>query len=80
MRKFSIKYIVKIILIAVFLTPLIFQQEIYANKDGGVERIRECEVGLNEYDVPDFDSFSGATNSGLNKEMDFDVSNPACLG
>lgn len=80
MRKFSIKYIVKIILIAVFLTPLIFQQEIYANKDGGVERIRECKADLKKYDVPEFDSFSGATKSGLNKEMDFDVSNPACLG
>lgn len=80
MRKFSIKYIVKIILIAVFLTPLIFQQEIYANKDGGAERIRECRAGINEYHLPEFDSFSGSSNSGLNKEMDFDISNPACLG
>ena len=80
MRKFSIKYIVKIILIAVFLTPLIFQQEIYANKDGGVERIRECKAGINEYHVPSFDSFSGELSSGLSKEMDFDISNPACIG
>jgi type IV secretory pathway VirB6-like protein len=80
-RKFSIKYIVKIILIAVFLTPLIFQQEIYANKDGGVERIRSCELtGEAKYYLPPFDSFSGSINSGLNKEMDFNVSNPACLG
>jgi type IV secretory pathway VirB6-like protein len=75
-RKFSIKYIVKIILIAVFLTPLIFQQEIYANKDGGVERIRECKAGI----FPPFDTFNGENGSGLNKEMDFDISNPACLG
>lgn len=80
MNKFSIKYIVKIILIAVFLTPLIFQQEIYANKDGGAERIRECKAGINEYYVPPFDKFNGENESGLNKEMDFDISNPACLG
>lgn len=81
MRKFSIKYIVKIILIAVFLTPLIFQQEIYANKDGGAERVRKCEVGADaKYYVSPFDSFNGENGSGLNKEMDFDISNPACLG
>ena len=81
MRKFSIKYIVKIILIAVFLTPLIFQQEIYANKDGGVERIRSCElVGDARYYLPEFDPFYGKTGSGVNNEMDFDISNPACLG
>lgn len=81
MRKFSIKYIVKIILIAVFLTPLIFQQEIYASKDGGAERVRKCDVGTDaKYYVSPFDSFNGEHGSGLNKEMDFDISNPACLG
>ena len=81
MRKFSIKYIVKIILIAVFLTPLIFQQEIYANKDGGVERIRSCELtGEAKYYLPEFDPFYGKIGSGVNNEMDFDISNPACLG
>jgi type IV secretory pathway VirB6-like protein len=80
-RKFSIKYIVKIILIAVFLTPLIFQQEIYASKDGGAERVRKCDVGTDaKYYVSPFDKFNGENESGLNKEMDFDISNPACLG
>jgi len=72
--KFSIKQIIKITLISILLILINSNQKVYADKDGGVERIRECD-GQNP--KLEFDEFTPGTK--LNKEMDFNLSNPVCL-
>jgi len=77
--KNSAKYISKIILVAIFVTLSFSHKELYGAKDTGVERIRECKENG---DVDDFEyMLSGSgLDTKVGKEMDYDLSNPFCLG
>ena len=66
-------YISKIILVAIFAILSFSQKELYGAKETGVERIRGCKANG---EVEDFQEFISEDF----KEMDYDLSNPFCLG
>ena len=72
-------YISKIILVAIFVILSFSQKELYGAKETGVERIRECKAGG---EVGDFEEmlYGKELEMKVGKEMDYDLSNPFCLG
>ena len=76
MKKFYILYISRIILIAISLIFLLPPNKIYASKEGGVERIRNCSATTGE--IEGFDAFT-PLNTVISREMDFNLTNPVCI-
>ena len=54
------------------------QKTLYGSELGGVERIRTCDT--NNGSVEKFDAMVDSSRGSPSKEMDFDLSNPTCLG
>ena len=76
MKKFYILYISRIILIAISLIFLLPPNKIYASKEGGVERIRNCSAATGE--IEGFDAFT-PPETKISREMDFNLTNPVCI-